>query len=135
MSDTVLILGAGASKPGGAPVMAEFRTHALSLARAGQLESGNGDLEVLDRAIPHLQRAADKTAVDLHNLESIWGLLEMAETLGTLGPLDQAEIKATSQALQRLITNTLESSLDFPVPNPTYSRALVSLRSKSTGSA
>jgi hypothetical protein len=67
------------------------------------------------RVVPYLQRSSQKTSIDLDNLESLWGLLEMAEILGGLGPLSIQDIVEARTSLECLITSTLESSLKFPV--------------------
>src|SRR5437868_12972550 len=85
----VFILGAGASKHAGAPLMSEF----LSVARDLGHERPLPAFELVFRAIDCLHRSQAKSEFDLENLETVFGAFQMARRLGMLGNLTDQEIE------------------------------------------
>lgn len=66
------------------------------------------------RAIARLQQVHSKSAaLDLVNVESVFGAFEMARTLGTLAGFDPAEIEALGPSMTKVIVRTLELELVF----------------------
>lgn len=117
---TVFILGAGASKEAGAPLMREF----LDVADAtrdkadGPVQSGSNLQEqftLVFRAIAELQGVFAKSTLELDNIESIFAAFEMAELFGRLGNLKEAEVKRLTSAIRSVIVTTIETQLQFPV--------------------
>jgi hypothetical protein len=118
MSEIVFILGAGASKHAGAPLMAEFLDTARDLYAAGVPGISRSAFDRVFRAIADLQIVHSKSELDLINLESVFGAFEMARLIGS--DLGSAERSATGgdelvSAMQRVITETLQETVLFPV--------------------
>ena len=78
MSRYVFILGAGASRNSGAPLMADFLEKARPLFRNPD-GTYRQPFDMVARAIAALQVVHSKADVDLHNLESVFGVFEMGE--------------------------------------------------------
>ena len=95
MSSIVFILGAGASKQAGVPLMADFIDEARTISRFRPL--GDEDREAFDMvlsAIDSLQIVHSKADLNIDNVESVFAAFEMSRTLGTTavcgtGELDQ----------------------------------------------
>src|SRR5262245_24730304 len=107
MSDVVFILGAGASKEAGAPLMADFLSQAQRLLKDGKCNDYQEDFERVFRAIAELQRVHSKAELDLDNLESVFAAFEMAQLLGQLPGTDEPEIPRVVKSMRRVITKTL----------------------------
>src|SRR5262249_15169356 len=127
MSRTVFILGAGASKQAGGPLMAEFLDVAEKLrgSRKSTISANNFDLVFKGRAA--LQSVHSKSNLDLANIESVFAAFEMAALFKrSLGDLKVEDVQGLSSATRRLIVETLESELAFPfmvgvvMPPPPY---------------
>ena len=113
MAKTVFILGAGASKKAGAPLMAEFLDRARSLrSRSG---SDAVQFDKVFEAIKLLRMVYYKSHLELHNIESVFGAFEMGRLIGRLGDCPVKQIGELSNAMKRLIVKTLELSIEFPV--------------------
>jgi hypothetical protein len=116
MSRYVFILGAGASKECGAPLMGDFLERAADLNRNAN-GTYRGDFALVAQAIAALQQVHSKAELDLYNLESVFGALEMAKMLGQMPGYPAPEgIRQVILALRRAIAQTLEKSIDFPCP-------------------
>src|SRR5437899_1949648 len=88
MSRTVFILGAGASKLAGAPLMHEFLDVADDLRHAKEPGETFDDFELVFRAIYALRPAYANANVDLsNNIESVFAAFEMARLIRQLGNL------------------------------------------------
>lgn len=126
MSETVFILGAGASQQAGAPVMGDF----LDVARALMKNKQNADVaaesELVFKGIDALQNVHSKAELDLLNLESVFAAFEMAQLLKRLPGLTEEEIEKLPSAMRRLICHTLESTIKFPVDSSTRGREHIS---------
>lgn len=122
MSRIVFILGAGASVDSGAPTMLNFLDKARDLLYEGRLESNDADrFEKVFNATGLLQRILAKSSVDIVNIESVFGLLEMARTISSFPGLTKDELGANNDVLDQLIQNlkflitaTLERTMEFP---------------------
>jgi len=86
MADTVIILGAGASKQGGAPLMHDFLDVARDLLSADKVGDARKSFETVFRGISALQQVHSKSELDILNLESVFAAFEMglllSETFG-----------------------------------------------------
>lgn len=112
LSKTVFILGAGASREAGAPLMNDFLDRAKDLLYGGGLpDADKCHFENVFRALGDLQPVQSKVALDLNNLESVFATFEMARTLGTPPTLGDGADPAGS--LRVLISATLEQCLKF----------------------
>jgi len=112
---TVFILGAGASKPAGVPLMADFLSTATTLWRTGQVEGVGESFSAVFRAISALQNVHSKADLDIHNLEAVFTAFEMAEALGKFPGLDASEIGGLARAMRTVITATIEQTLLLPM--------------------
>ncbi len=113
MVENVFILGAGASKESGAPLMAEFLDTAEDLLRAGEFEEEEEQIEKVFKVIALLQQVYSKSYLDLTNIESLFGALEMAIIIDQLGKIPKEEISDYRNSLIKLIVRTIEKSMSF----------------------
>lgn len=118
MSDVVFILGAGASKQCGAPLMAEFLDVASDLLRSKAVEDKRREFERVFAAIGSLQVVHSKAQLDLNNIESIFTVLELGRVIQRIPGIDHEEIGKAIAALKDLIVKTLEVTMLFPVKAP-----------------
>jgi NAD-dependent SIR2 family protein deacetylase len=112
---TVFILGAGASREAGAPMMRDFLDIA-DVVRELQ-PSGSQTRESFDlvfRAIAELDPVFAKSRIEVDNIESIFATFEMAELFGRLGTLKEVEVNRLTPAIKSVIATTLEERLIFP---------------------
>jgi hypothetical protein len=132
---TIFILGAGASHQAGAPLMAGFLDRAYDLLRLktkGVVEAKREFDDVFE-AISELQGIHSKSFLDLDNIETVFGAIEMGLLLKRLGKRKKASIIKLRSSLITLIYKTLEYSIMFPVHNgridspPPYDRFMTTL--------
>lgn len=114
MSEIVFILGAGASRDCGAPLMNDFLDTASRLLSTNEVSGKNADFERVFRAISSLQAVHSKSQLDLNNIESIFTALEIANILKKLPGFESDEIPLAIASLKELIVVTLEQTIDFP---------------------
>jgi hypothetical protein len=117
MSEIVFILGAGASKEAGAPVMADFLDKADELRREGNLGDYKEDFDCVFNAISALQVVHSKADLDLDNIESVFAAFEMGKLINRLGEMKGDTIDKLLFSIKRLIYITLEKTTLFPVKN------------------
>ncbi len=122
MSSVVFILGAGASKQCGAPLMANFLDTATDLLRAKRVDGRRGHFERVFSAIGGLQAVHSKAQLDLNNIESIFTAFELGQVIRRVPGLEFTSIRETIVSLKELIVGTLEETIDFPTEG-TYIRA------------
>src|SRR5690606_2496781 len=108
------ILGAGASKDCGAPLMNEFLDTASRLLSINDVNGKNEDFVRVFKAISSLQAVHSKSQIDLNNIESIFTALEIANVLQKLPGFKPEEIPLAIASLKELIVVTLERTIDFP---------------------
>src|SRR6185503_7398181 len=101
LSDIIFILGAGASREDGAPLMNDFFDRAHSLHRSGRLRDVEPEFTLVDQARGALQAAHAKGFVDIHNIESVFTALELAKVIERLPTFRPADIERAIVALQR----------------------------------
>ncbi|MEO1129822.1 MAG: hypothetical protein AAFX05_08980 [Planctomycetota bacterium] len=77
------------------------------------LSATHPDLRRVLKLRAELQRVAAKARVDLYNLESVFVAAEMANVLGSLGSLSNDEVEEAPRALQRVISLTIQKSMQF----------------------
>ncbi|MHB1587420.1 MAG: hypothetical protein ACYCRH_08255 [Acidiferrobacteraceae bacterium] len=92
MADVVFILGAGASKEGGAPLMADFLDVARTLWETQKVSTSAPAFETVFKAIGHLQQVHSKAELDIINIESVFAAFEMGKLLGRLPGYSAADI-------------------------------------------
>lgn len=126
MSQVVFILGAGASRDCGAPLMYDFLDTASKLLSVGEVNNKKDHFERVFKAVSSLQAVHSKSQLDLNNIESIFTALEIANVLKKLPGFTPDEIKDVIASLKELIVATLEKTITFPtedryiLPTPSY---------------
>ena len=126
MSEIVFILGAGASKEAGAPLMADFLDKADELRRGGELNQFKPDFDRVFNAISALQSVHSKAELDLDNIESVFAAFEMGRLINRLPGMSDDDIESLLVSIRRLILITLEKTVTYPVrdgniyPNNSY---------------
>lgn len=115
MSNVVFILGAGASRQCGAPLMADFLDVASDLLRANAVQEKRAEFEKVFAAIGALQVVHSKAQLDLNNIESIFTVLELGKIIQRVPGLSVEGVPQVIAALKELIVKTLEVTMDFPV--------------------
>ena len=121
MSKTVFILGAGASKDSGAPLMNEFLDRSRKLYSSGECgERFREDFEHVFYAISKLQRIHSKSVLDIFNIEEVFAAFEMAKLINKF-PGDEfnneADIDHLIKSLKRVIYVTLTKSTPLTPEN------------------
>jgi hypothetical protein len=130
MSKSVFILGAGASKMAGGPLMNEFLDVAESLRDDPDVKADGPHFDLVFKSLSELAFVNAKAVVDVKNLEAVYGAFEMAAMCGRLGDLTQAELGGLGHAMRRVILRTLELRMVLPVRDhnawapPPYGRFL-----------
>jgi hypothetical protein len=130
VSQTVFILGAGASYEAGAPLVSDFiaRARALTSGRVrpalARGHSGAPHEEVF-AAIRLLEKDSPAPGPDpTWNIESILTAFEAAELCGRLGDLPITTVAILPGGVRQLILTTLQNSILFPAlpapPGPPY---------------
>jgi hypothetical protein len=115
MANTVFILGAGASKEAGGPLMDEFLDVSHDIWKLGKAEEVDSSYKLVFRARAALQSVHSKSQLDFNNIESVFGALEMAKTLKKFPGLSPDEIDPSIKAIKTLIAHTLEQTIRFTV--------------------
>lgn len=131
MSKTVFILGAGASKDSGAPLMNEFLDRVRKIYSSGEYGRFLRDFESVTFAISNLQKIHSKSVLDIYNIEEVFAAFEMAKLINKF-PGDvfnnKAAIDHLIKSLKRVIYITLEKSTplvtesteSLPLPTGSY---------------
>lgn len=129
MAHTVVVFGAGASRSTGAPLTADFIDKAYELSRRRSEQLSFADFEVVFSLInERLQDLYAKSVVDLDNIESIFGLVEMGRLIGKLPRTPADEVEAAARSMRCVLTQTIEHYCGFPFdgstlkPNESYGR-------------
>src|SRR5712692_1874478 len=89
----VFILGAGASKEAGAPLMREFLDVA-ELVRENQSGETRKQFDLVFKGIAELQAIYAKSFLELDNIEAVFAAFEMVELFGRLGKMQGEEIRS-----------------------------------------
>lgn len=115
MAGVVFILGAGASKEAGAPLMLEFLDVAHDLWKTGKVSSEDVSFSTVFKGLSALQRVHSKSQLDIQNVESVFAAFEMARTLNILGDYSPEDIEKLNAAMKTVIVSTIEQTLSIPV--------------------
>jgi len=115
MSNVVFILGAGASKEAGAPLMADFLDVAWRLWKAGRVNDYAAKFEEVFRGISSLQVVHSKSQLDFDNIESVFAAFEMGKILKRLPGVKVESIDSRIESLKTLIGATIEETMMLPV--------------------
>ena len=104
MIKTIFVLGAGASKIAGAPLMRDFLDRAKEILLTGKVEDVKASFERVFRAIGSLQSVHSKSDLDIVNVESVFACLEMANILEKLPGHEPEEITALLKDMKFVIS-------------------------------
>lgn len=115
MSNIVFILGAGASRQSGTPLMSDFLDIASDLLRSNSVEEKRAEFERVFAAIGALQAVHSKAQLDLNNIESIFTVLELGRIIQRVPGMSLEQIPEAIAALKELIVKTLEVTMAFPI--------------------
>jgi len=116
MSRFVFVLGAGASAAAKAPLAANFMDKARLLLRSGGLPGIDEDaFNLVFKARDALKAVHSKADLNLGDLEVLFGAFEMAALFGRLGSLSETEVGNLPQAMRRVISRTVERTMEFPI--------------------
>jgi hypothetical protein len=116
MAENVFVLGAGASREAGGPLMKTFLDESEALHRKGGFaDPPEMAGRVFGELLPALQGMHAKAKVDLDNIEDLFGHLEMACITQTLANYDAATIKQFRNALIDLVAATLDVAIQLPI--------------------
>lgn len=117
MSDIVFILGAGASRDCGGPLMSDFLEIAGDLWKSGVIKEQNREFEKIFNVISGLQVVHSKSQLDLNNIESIFTVLELGKVIQKVPGIESRQISEMIAALKKVIVATLEHRIEFPIKN------------------
>jgi len=117
MSEIVFILGAGASKHTGAPLMNDFLSKADGLRNSPHISDFIQDFNKVFDAISKLQIAHSKSSLDLDNIESVFAVFEMAKLINKFPEMSTDEIESLIISIKRLILRTLDLTVNYNMIN------------------
>ncbi len=112
MPRTVIILGAGASKPGGCPVLSEFIPTARKLSDKHMLGSAQESFEALEVALERLHAVNSNFNTNL-NIETLLSILDIiiSSSVDTFISVNDAD--TARKHLVRIIVATLEATQKY----------------------
>ena len=115
MAKTVFILGAGASKEAGAPLMAEFLDTARDLyaSRDSVIDDSIEDFERVFDAIRELRISHYKSYINLDDIESVFGAFEMARLIKRMGKYSIEDINNIISSIKKVIIKTIETTMKY----------------------
>jgi len=112
--ENVFIFGAGASFASKAPLMSNFLNTADDLLRSGAFEEDSNEIEEVFKTKTSLGGVYRSSYLDINNIESLFGAIEMGSTLQRLGNFTgKSKISSIRKALVKMIVRTLELSINF----------------------
>jgi hypothetical protein len=111
----VFILGAGASREAGGPLMSDLLDRAERLSRNKKIDGPASDL--VFRGLEELQIAHSKAALDINNVESVMAAFEMAALFGRLGKLTPEAVNELPRAITTVVAQTVEELVQFQIPS------------------
>jgi len=115
MSSTVFILGAGASRDAGAPLMTDFLGAAEDVLRDERASNGTANFQLVFDAIGRLQQVHSKASLPLDHIEHVFSALEMAGTLEQFADYPPEQVARLVAAAPDVIARTLEQRVAFPI--------------------
>src|SRR5258708_4511065 len=111
MTNTVFLLGAGASKQAGAPLMADFLDRAHDLWKLGRVNQFTNQYQQVFSAVAALQTVHSKAKLDFNNIETVFSAFEMARVIQKFPERNPEEIDDLIEALKIVIVTTLEQTV------------------------
>ena len=119
MSNTLFILGAGASRQAGAPLMSDFLRVADHVLKQGKVEKYRNHFVKVMNGKSALQAVHSKSKLEIDNIEVLFSAFEMAEALGIPLEFNGVRLESLIESLKILIAATIEASLELPVEGGT----------------
>ena len=117
MSDIVFILGAGASRDCGGPLMSDFLEIAGDLWKSEVIKEQSREFKKIFKVISGLQVVHSKSQLDLNNIESIFTVLELGKVIQRVPGIQATQISEMIAALKKVIVTTLEHCIEYPIKN------------------
>lgn len=117
MSDIVFILGAGASRYCGGPLMSDFLEIAGDLWKSGVIKEQSREFEKIFNVISGLQVVHSKSQLDLNNIESIFTVLELGKVIQKVPGIESRQIPEMIAALKKVIVTTMEHCIEYRIRN------------------
>jgi hypothetical protein len=116
MSNTVFILGAGASRMAGGPLMSDFLDIASDVNRSlpGPNTLRNSFLS-LEQARKALQSMYAQVNIDLDNIEDLFATFEMMQLLGIKIDTMESDPSQLLKSIREIIVQTLQQRIRFSV--------------------
>ena len=113
--NNLFILGAGASRSAGGPLMADFLDIAANLLRTRDLgiQDAKKEFDDVFDAISELRTIYAKSYLDVDNIEILFGAIEMGILLERFSDRNLEDVQGLRESLITLIYKTLESSIQF----------------------
>jgi hypothetical protein len=114
MARIVFVLGAGASRHTGAPLMTDFLRAIIDIQGGGALNDEARDFDLVVRANSQLDNLYAKLHMGYHeNIENLLATFEMASILKILSDLEDADLSRLPSAMKRVIASTIERRVLF----------------------
>ena len=111
MSKIVFVLGAGASRHCGTPLMKNFLEVAQDLMRMGEVEEVREDFESVFDAVGNLHAIQSKANINTYNIEDVYAAFEMGKLLDSLpGVEESSKIDELISSIKKVIGYTLEKT-------------------------
>lgn len=115
MSEIIFVLGAGASRHCGTPLMDNFLEVAQDLLRVGEVDEVRADFENVFDAVGKLHAIQSKAKINTYNIEDVYAAFEMGKLLGSLpGIEEQSKIERLTSSIKKVIGYTLERTTHLP---------------------
>lgn len=118
MAKNIFILGAGASVEAGVPVMNNFLEVSRDLLDRNIFQKHENVIRKLfEIKNTELQRIYAKAYLDLNNIETLFGVIEMGKLINGIGKLDSTTIAELKRSLVIMIAKTIEETNWFKYNN------------------
>src|SRR5207253_500176 len=95
---SIFILGAGASRQAGAPLMSDFLDVATALRRSGRAGDFQAEFDTVFEAIGALQVVHSKARLDITNIESVFAAFEFAQIINSFCDWEKSRIPKLVEA-------------------------------------
>jgi hypothetical protein len=113
--NNVFIIGAGASKLSGAPLMKNFFDKAEKVRNRFPLKDDiKKKFDLVFDARAKLQQIYSKSYIDLHNIESFFGIIEMSKILDNEKKIFKCSLNDLADSIKIMIVYTLSYTIQFP---------------------
>ncbi len=114
MGNTVFVLGAGASRSSGAPLMGDFLDVAEDVGRRETNRSVKAAFTTVFDAYNRLRSLFSKTSIPLDNIEALFALIEMSALIGLPDWPTPEFGERLNGDIRTVIVRTLERTIQFP---------------------